>query len=195
MPLGANKAAIMGVAGVSTGDVVLIQSQTASDSASISFTSGIDSTYGEYVFGFYNINPATNAQHLGFQVNVAGASGYNETMTTTQHYAKHYESDAEIGLIYHADFDQAQGTAVQTMAVGIGNGGDESCAGELHLFNPSNTTYTTQFYSKFNTYHSAPQTINMFTAGYINATGAVDEIQFSMASGNFDGLIKMWGVK
>ena len=37
MPLGANKAAIMGVAGVSTGDVVLISSQTASDDASLTF--------------------------------------------------------------------------------------------------------------------------------------------------------------
>ena len=60
MPLGAFKAALMGTAGVSTGDVVLIQTQTASDSATISFTSDITSTYGEYIFKFYDIGPATN---------------------------------------------------------------------------------------------------------------------------------------
>ena len=61
MPLGAFKAALMGTAGVSTGDVVLLSSQTASNSASISFTSDITSTYGEYIFKFYNINPAFSA--------------------------------------------------------------------------------------------------------------------------------------
>tara|TARA_Y100000310_G_C20083115_1_gene534779 strand:+ start:12 stop:548 length:537 start_codon:yes stop_codon:yes gene_type:complete len=172
----------------------LISTATETDVASIDITSGIDSTYDEYMFVCTDINPATNAQHLGFQVNVAGQSGYNETMTTTQHYSKHYEDDAETGLVYHADWDQAQGTALQTMAVGIGNGGDESCAGILHLFSPSNTTYVTHFYSTFNLYHSAPQSINMFTAGYVNATGAVDEIQFKMASGNFDGVIQMYGI-
>ena len=71
MPLGANKAAIMGVAGVSTGDVVLLSTQTASNSASILFTSDITSTYGEYIFKFYNINPATDAASFGFQGNNA----------------------------------------------------------------------------------------------------------------------------
>ena len=42
MPLGAFKAALMGTAGVSTGDVVLLSSQTASDDATIDLQSGID---------------------------------------------------------------------------------------------------------------------------------------------------------
>ena len=61
MPLGAFKAALMGTAGVSTGDVVLLSSQTASNSAALTFNSGITSAYGEYIFKFYNINPATGS--------------------------------------------------------------------------------------------------------------------------------------
>jgi hypothetical protein len=38
----------------------LISTQTASSSSTISFTSGIDSTYDEYVFKFYDIHPATD---------------------------------------------------------------------------------------------------------------------------------------
>ena len=38
---------------------VLLSTQTASDSASLSFTSGIDSTYKEYVFEFVDINYQT----------------------------------------------------------------------------------------------------------------------------------------
>ena len=39
---------------VSGGALNLISTQTASSSASINFTSGLDSTYKHYVFKFYN---------------------------------------------------------------------------------------------------------------------------------------------
>ena len=83
MPLGANKAAIMGVSGVSTADVVLIQSQTATSDASLSFTSGIDSTYGGYIFKFYNINPATDGAHFTWQANATDSTSYDEAITST----------------------------------------------------------------------------------------------------------------
>ena len=53
MPLGAFKAALMGTAGVSTADVVLLSTTTASNAATVSITSGIDSTYGQYIFKIY----------------------------------------------------------------------------------------------------------------------------------------------
>ena len=52
---------------------ILIQSQTASNSASISFTSGLTSTYDKYMFVFTDINPASNDVSLGFQVNATAA--------------------------------------------------------------------------------------------------------------------------
>ena len=133
MPLGANKAAIMGVAGVSTADVVLLSSQTADGDSSISFTSGIDSTYGEYIFKFYNLNPGNNNVKFTFQVNASGESGYNETMTTTYFQADHSEADGNEYLAYFAGEDQAQGTAYQHISLGVGSGADESLAGEFHL--------------------------------------------------------------
>ena len=195
MPLGAFKAALMGTAGVSTGDVVLLSSQTASNSANIDFTSGITSTYEEYIFKFYNINPATDNSEFGFQVNVAGQSGFNETVTSSFFSDYHLENDTSAGLGYHADFDQAQGTAYQTLSRELGNGADESTAGVLHLFNPSNTTYVTNFYSRFSGYVHDDAAKGSYVAGYFNVTGAIDEISFKMDSGNFDGKIKMWGVK
>jgi hypothetical protein len=44
--------------------MVLLSTQTASASASISFTTGIDSTYKEYMFIFNNIHPATNGANF-----------------------------------------------------------------------------------------------------------------------------------
>ena len=64
MPLGAFKAALMGTAGVSTGHVVLLDTITADGDDDITFSSGITSTYGEYIFKFYKIGPATDAVYF-----------------------------------------------------------------------------------------------------------------------------------
>jgi len=195
MPLGAFKAALMGTAGVSTADVVLLSSQTASTSATISFTSGIDSTYGEYIFRFYNIHSGTNSTGLQFQVNADGESGYNETITSTMFRAYHTESDSAAVFQYAGD-DQAQGTAFQFLCNAQPDDNDAGMCGELHLFNPSSTTYVKHFYARTMTFDTGPTAINLFPAGYINTTAAIDDIQFKMQSGNMDaGTIKMWGVK
>ena len=198
MPLGAFKAALMGTAGVSTADVVLLHDTDYSNAASASITSGIDSTYGEYIFKFYNINPATDGAEFMFQVNATDGADYNDSaITSTFFYAVHSEDDTTAaGLSYHTDHDQAQGTAFQHLAYDIGNGADESCAGELHLFNPSSTTYVKHFYSRLSNYYNDSGEKNPFVAGYINDTTAIDDIQFKMNTGNIDaGTIKMWGVK
>ena len=194
MPLGAHKATLFGVAGVSTASVVLLSSQTASDSATLDFTSGIDSTYGEYIFKFYDVNPANDAVDFRVQFNASGQSGYNETITSATFMAHHYEDDSSSGLAYSGGYDQAQGTAAQNIAENIGNGADESASGELHLFNPSSTTYVKHFYGRSVNY-AGTYGGDMFAAGYINVTAAITNVQFTMESGNFDGTIKMWGVK
>ena len=195
MPLGAHKAAIMGVAGVSTADVVLLSSQTASGDSAISFTSGITSTYGEYIFRFYNCNPETNLSEFTFQVNASDATGYNELITSTIFEAFHDEANSTTGLSQNTSYDQPQGTAFQTINVNVGNGGDESCAGELHLFNPASTTYVKHFYTRSVKYGGNDYAADVFTAGYFNTTTAIDDIQFKFSAGDFDGKIKMWGVK
>jgi hypothetical protein len=194
MPLGANKAAIMGVAGVSTGDVVLLSSQTADGDSAISFTSGITSTYGEYIFRLYNINPATDAKNFTFQVSTDGGSNYNVSLVNTYFNAYHSEDDSSTSLGYSTSMDQV-GTAFQSLMEDIGSGADESGAGELHLFNPSSTTYVKHWYGRFSHYYDANYAIDTFPAGYFNTTSAINAVQFKSESGNFDGTIKMWGVK
>ena len=178
--------------GISSKGPQLILSQTATDQASVSFTSGIDSTYKEYVFEFININPATSQPMFTFQVNAVGGSGFDETITSTYFYAYHAENNAAAALAYEAGRDQAQGTAYQIIAGDIGNGADENCVGELHLFNPSSTTYIKNFYSRTNV-HTNAYSVDSYAAGYINTALAIDEVSFKMSSGNFDGTIKMYG--
>ena len=110
--------------------------------------------------------------------------------------AIHSEDDSSTALLaYDTGADQAQSANFQLMAGGMGNGSDESIAGKLHIFNPASTTYVKHFYSETDGYGQQNASYHSFAAGYINDTTAIDDIQFKMNSGNFDGTIKMWGVK
>jgi len=182
-------------ASVATGNMVLISSQTASDSASISFTTGIDSTYKEYQFYFINVAPRTDDVTFHFNGSTDGGSNYNVTKTTTWFRARHYEDDTEATLSYDNGNDLAQSTSFQPIHTGSGNGADENGVGILQLFNPSSTTYVKHFISVNNYNHAADISINPFVAGYFNTTSAINAVQFKMASGNFDGTILMYGIK
>ena len=58
--------------GVGGGSLNLISTQTASSSSTISFASGIDSTYKEYIVKFFDVHPATdnNTSTNYFEVNL-----------------------------------------------------------------------------------------------------------------------------
>ena len=175
---------------------VLLSTQTASSSASLSFTSGIDSTYMEYIFYFINMHPATDNVHFQFQGNASGQSGYNEIITSTAFEAYHNESDTTGAVTYQSNRDQAEGTAFQDILPFIGADNDQAASGELHLFDPSSTTYVKNFYHRGAVYGESDYAQDDFIAGYFNITAAITEIQFKMSSGNIDaGIIKMYGVK
>ena len=175
--------------------LTLISTHTASASATLDITSGIDSTYDSYEFHCVNMHPATDADEFSFQVNAAGASGFNETITSTIFFAYHAENNAYTNLAYHVDEDQAQGTAYQTIARNVANDADGSMSGVLTLYAPSSTTYVKHFTATTQYMHENPDSWNANVAGYINTTSAIDEISFKFSSGNIDdGTIKMFGV-
>ena len=188
-------------AAVATGNMVLISSQTASNSASISFTTGIDSTYKEYQFYFINLRPTSGtAQKFTFNFSTDSGSNYNVTKTTTSFYAYHNESGADALLTYTTGNDLAQSTAFNPLTDPIGTASstvnsDDSASGYMQLFNPSSTTYVKHFISTVNQVNPTTYTVVNYCAGYGNTTSAINAIQFKMASGNFDGDILMYGIK
>ena len=179
--------------GVSGSSLVLLETQTASSSATVSFTSNIDSTYKEYIFKFIDIHPATNNAEfsVGFR---DGSTDYDATKTTTVFEAYHTEDDSGNGFSYQTGDDIAQGTGFQTIAKNVGNDNDSSCSGTLHLFDPSSTTFVKHFISRSNKMEVSV-TGDFLVAGYCNVTAAIDGVQFKFSSGNIDaGTIKMYGV-
>jgi len=181
-------------ASVSGGVLNLISTQTASSSATIDFTSGIDSTYKSYIFKFYDIHPATDDTSFEFNGSSDGGSNYNVTKTTTFFNAYHNEAGSSTNLGYGAGSDLAQSTSFQRIIAGVGNGNDESGVATLHLFSPSSTTFVKHFMSVSQRL-SQTYSVNDYVAGYFNTTSVINAIQFKFASGNVDsGLIKLYGV-
>jgi hypothetical protein len=182
-------------ASVATGGMVLISSQTASSSASISFTTGINSTYKEYQFYFINVRPATDGANFRFNLSTDTGSNYNVTKTSTHFNTFHDEPDTDTALNYETGYDLAQSTLDQVLCWEIGNGADECLGGSMQLFNPSSTTYVKHFISNINIYNQNNYTINHYVAGYGNTTSAINAIRFQMSSGNIaDGTILMYGI-
>ena len=181
--------------GVSGSSLVLISTQTASSSSTINFTSGIDSTYKEYVFKIINCHPASDEVDFSFQGSTNTGSSYGVTMTSTGFSAYHNEAGSAQGVGYEGQLDQAQGTGFHQLSYDTSNDNDHCINAELFLFDPSNTTFVKHFMLRSSNNHYNNYELDTGGAGYFNTTSAIDAIQFKFSSGNIDaGTIKMYGV-
>jgi len=182
-------------ASISGGGLNLISTQTASSSANLSFTSGIDSTYKEYVFKWINIHPATN--NVEWTLNFRdGSSAFDATKTTTSFLANHTEADGGASISYSTGLDLAQATGYISLNENTyGTDADASLCGEMHLFAPSDTTFVKHFLIRNTHMATNPGSRQDYTAGYCNVTAAIDGVDFKFSSGNIDsGVIKLYGI-
>ena len=179
----------------SLGSLTHIATQTASSSASLSFTSGIDSTYKEYIFYFVNIHPATDTANFTFQTSTNTGSSYGVTATTTFFATIHTEDDSSASVAYYSSLDSAQSTSFIDLGGDTNNDNDGSLSGTMHLFNPSNTTFVKHFTARSSVYNHNPMSVDAFVSGYFNTTSAIDAVQFKFDSGNIDaGDICLYGI-
>jgi hypothetical protein len=180
---------------VPSGSLVLLSTQTASSSANLSFTSGIDSTYDSYVFKFINLHPQNDGRNFKFQFSTDGGSTYTVNMTTTFFNAIHSEDDTSYAqLQYETSLDVAQSYPADLIGA-VGNDNDENLCGTFQLFNPSSTTFVKHFISRISSSHDLPMANDNFVGGYANTTSAINGIKFNFNTGNIDsGTIKMYGV-
>ena len=181
--------------GVSAKSMILLATETASSSSTVTFASNIDDTYKEYIIKFYDVHPTTD--NVDFQINFRdGSSAYDATKTTTMFRSWQLENGTSTGLAYDDGRDLAQSTGVLQIGYDIGNDNDQSASGYLHLYDPSNTTFVKHFISRTNTIMSTDKQEDAYVAGYCNTTSAIDGVQFKFASGNIDaGTIKLYGIK
>ena len=196
---GINNASLSGITSLPSGiagKLTLISSQTASSDSSLSFTSGIDSTYSKYIFKFVNIHPSDNNALLQIRASTDGGSSYGVTITTSYVQAEHAEDGSgNTRILYNTSFHLAQSTSNQWISNGISNDNDGSASGELELYNPSSTTYIKQIMGSMQQMSGGGVSRNAYVGGYYNTTSAIDAIQFVMTAGTIDsGTISLYGV-
>ena len=181
--------------GVTGSSLVLISTVALSSAAAdISFTSGIASTYKEYIFKIFDINIASDTEKFGFNGTTDGTN-FNVTKTSSFFRARLKENDSSALLAYYGDDDVAQGTGLQPLQSEMGSDNDQCLAGTLHLFDPSNTTFVKHFVAITNNNTAGDGTQQGFVGGYFNTTSAITGIKFQSNTGNIDaGTIKMYGV-
>ena len=184
-------------ASVATGNMVLLSTQTGSASASISFTTGINSTYKEYQFYFIDCR-ANGSDVANFECNFSTDSGsnWNVTKTTTNFGAYFGDGGGGGALAYEGGSDLAQSTGYQKLGTWqyMGRASTDSLVGYMSLFNPASTTYVKHFITTIQ-HRQASISDNSFVAGYCNTTSAVNGVTFRASVGNIDGTILMYGIK
>ena len=180
------------------GAMTFISKVTASSSGTVDFTSGIDSTYKEYLFLFNDIHPATDDVVFSFQVDTGTNTSYNQVVTSTSFAAQHGESDSPTELSDTGTdrrFSQQQVFQPLSGHNDLGNDNDQALSGTLHIFNPASTTFVKHFIATTNQAGFENRSVNSFIAGYFNTTTALTRVRFKMSSGNIDaGTITLYGI-
>jgi hypothetical protein len=169
----------------------LIQSQTANNSATLDFTTGINSTYDEYLFILSNITPQTDAVNLAIRVSEDGGSTW-KAGASDYTYTRHDNNSTPA--------DAANGATSTALVINgdIGNAAAESLSGEVRLFKPS----VAGKYHAF-TFHnqgfSGPG-LNYSVVGSgisaVSGLAAINGVRFLHSSGNIaSGTISLYGVR
>ena len=181
-------------ASITGGAMTLLETQTASSSSTISFTSGIDSTYKEYQIHIIQAHCSADNQilQMGFR---DGSTAYDATKTTTYFNAMNKEDDSSTSLGYNTDQDQAQATGFLNVSEALGADNDQCANVIITLYDPSNTTFVKHFNARTAYVHQNDRSIDGFIAGYCNTTSAIDGVQFKMDADAIDaGTFKLYGV-
>jgi len=171
------------------GNWVRLTTQEASSSASIEFTSLINSTYNTYLFECTNVVPATDDVSLDMQFSTNGGSSYKTDAFYNYGYAHTFGGGGAF-----------QGTGTDTkinVSVAIGSASTEFTNSSVLLYNPAETDIhkAVSFVSAHNA--ADGNVVCDYGAGnYTNSIAAVDAVKFFMSSGNIaSGTFTMYGKK
>lgn len=173
----------------------LIETQTASASASLDFTTGLDSTYDQYVFKFSGLKPATDGVSFYMRVSTDGGASYDSSssyeyqtqINRSQGTAKNIRSTgntvialAQTAANYDVGNNTGEGIGTGSLDVWLGSADVYfTVCGEIGIWNSGNGVS-----------HSS------IVGGWRGSATAVNAIQFFFQSGNIaSGSISLYGVK
>ena len=174
--------------GGGSGNLVLIESQTAISSASIDFTSGITTAFDNYYFTITNYLPSANSSTLNLLLsNDGGATYLNSGFVASTRYSN--LTDGAGASTYSTQGQSSSGFPL--IVVQDNSGTSVSCNGNLwDVTNGNNCKHTGNglFINSGSAYG--------YNSYGISASGVVDAIRFIPDSGTItSGTFKLYGVQ
>jgi len=166
------------------GGMALLNTLTASASATLSDTTSFTATYSAYELVFENIIPATTSTTLELQVHSGGS----------------FPATSYLGSITATTAGGAFSGTAPTTFIQLGGGTQANAApgisGRIRVHTPSNTTAPKMWVGEFGGNTATPAALYLVTSGYWNGgNGAVDGFQVLFSSGNItSGVIKVYGI-
>src|SRR6185503_18234145 len=178
------------VPGTGTGNPVLIQSQTASSSATIDFTTGITG-YTYYILECLGVVPATDNTDLQMQFSNTGGVSWTAG-TAYQYFTTNPNSGAST---FSAVVSTSTGTSQFVLAPGTSNSANYGLNGIVQLFGfaASNPQVTSSIVSTAATSLNALECLGAGRCGIGGA--ATNGIRLKFSSGNISvGTFRLFGV-
>ena len=157
--------------------------------ASVEFTSNIDSTYNAYFFILSDVHPASNSQPFEMTFSTDGGSNY-----LSSNYAFSHQGRKQDGT--ELQHSATNDSVIDLSSQNVGNADDESISVQLYLHKPSGTNGhkvingTSGVIDGDNRISSS-----VFGAMNYDTTSAINAVKFNFGSGNIDrGNFTMFGV-
>lgn len=182
-----------GKAIISDRGLIFIQSQSASNSASIDFTTNIDSTFDHYILECLDVVPATDGAFPWFRTST-NASTFDTGASDYSHGVVGMKIDASIASNLGGDDTAAQILLMGT-ELGMGSAAGESMNCIIDVYSPSSTTFTLMEFSTVGLTSNAPETNAYKGWGVRQSAADVDGFQFLFSTGNItSGTFILYGV-
>jgi len=180
--------------GLAGGGLTLINTYNPSGVSSLDITTGIDSTYDEYIVRFCDVKPDTDNVYLRFQADTGTNTSYNLQHTNTFWKAAHYVSNPNGSASYDPGVDDFQQTTPIKLMQGMSNASDDSTVGFVQIFQPSRTDCRKRFFSETTGIYENPGVVANYIYGQWNTNSAITRLQFSVDSGIWGGTFQLFGV-
>ncbi len=176
-----------GTSGGGGGSFVLVEQHTASNSATLDFTTCISSTYDDYMIDAVSLVPNTNSAEVQLLVSTDGGMNYATTGYQTSLLATQLASNTNVNVNTSTSiwFSNNFGTGVTRAAL----------SGTIRMYKPGDATL-----DKIFTIHSSGTNSNgvwfVYTGGAIyDSASAINAFQVKPSSGNLTfGTVRCYGI-
>ena len=160
--------------------LILLATASASNSTSVDFTSGIDSTYDEYQLHIINALPGTNGAQALFRTSSNGGSSYDAG--ASNYSSPGYANESAVFLGYYGDTNISNNSLYNGLS------------GVVSIFNPSSSSYKHMSFSVV--YYYSSTFYYGANSGLRFSTSTVNAIRFLFSAGNIvSGLFKLYGLR